>query len=155
LTILFLYAYPVSWKKTKTIVRLNSKITSSLQNTIFTITMTINNVLKVRIYNNNYSLYRMLFCQSVLLIHPIAAYDAAFVRFFRIRQEKSREVPPGGGLTMTSYPIGNKTSLSRKPCIADKKLLWITIMKSWSLSNFYEKKTATINLKNVSLYKCC
>jgi len=24
---------------------------------------------------------------------------------------------------MTSYPIGNKTSLSRKPCIPDKKLL--------------------------------
>jgi len=25
----------------------------------------------------------------------------------------------GGGLTMTSCPVGNKTSLSRKPCIAD------------------------------------
>jgi len=40
---------------------------------------------------------------------------------------------PSGGLTMTLCPVGNKTSLSRKPC---KKLLWITIMKSWSLSNF-------------------
>jgi len=37
------------------------------------------------------------------------------------------------GLTMTPYPPFNKTSLSRKPCIADKKLLWITIRKSWSL----------------------
>jgi len=25
---------------------------------------------------------------------------------------------------MTSYPVGNKTSLSGKPCIPDKKLLW-------------------------------
>jgi len=31
----------------------------------------------------------------------------------RIRHEKSPEVPPGGGLTMTSCPVGNKTSLSR------------------------------------------
>jgi len=31
----------------------------------------------------------------------------------------------------------------------DKKLLWITIMKSWSLSNFY-KKTANNILKNLS-----
>jgi len=29
---------------------------------------------------------------------------------------------PGGGLTMTSCPVGNKTSLSRKPGIANKKL---------------------------------
>jgi len=41
---------------------------------------------------------------------------------------------------MTSYPACNKISLSRKPCIADKKLLWITIMKSWSLNSFYEKQ---------------
>jgi len=46
---------------------------------------------------------------------------------------KSREAPPGGGLTMTSYLVGNKASLSRKPCIPDEKLLWNTIMKSWSL----------------------
>jgi len=93
--------------------------------------------------------------------------------------------PPIREITMTSHPACNKTSLSQKPCIADKKvimdhyqevmvalsesvmknhlkrhlaekLLWrhirlaikprylrnhasqiITIMKSWSLSNFY------------------
>jgi len=28
---------------------------------------------------------------------------------------------PWQRLTMTSYPVGNKTSLSRKPCITDKK----------------------------------
>jgi len=49
---------------------------------------------------------------------------------FRIRHEKLREAPPGGGLTITSYPVGNTTSLSRKPYIANKKLLWNAIMKS-------------------------
>jgi len=34
---------------------------------------------------------------------------------------------------MTSYPVGNKTSLSRKPYIPDKKLQWNAIRKSWSL----------------------
>jgi len=52
---------------------------------------------------------------------------------------KITEAPPGGEIIMTSYPACNKTSLSQKPCIADKKLLWIPIMKSWSLSNFYKK----------------
>jgi len=33
-------------------------------------------------------------------------------RSFRIRQEKSSEAPHGGEITMTSYAIGNKTSLS-------------------------------------------
>jgi len=37
---------------------------------------------------------------------------------------------PGGGLTMTSCPVGNKKSLSREPGIADKSLPWNTIMKS-------------------------
>jgi len=61
--------------------------------------------------------------------------------------------PPGGEITMTSYPACNKTSLSRKPRIADKKLLWITIMKYWSLSNFYKKQQIlilkTCQFKNV------
>jgi len=35
---------------------------------------------------------------------------------------KSLEAPPGGCMIMiTSYTASNKTSLSRKPCIADKK----------------------------------
>jgi len=76
-------------------------------------------------------------------------------RCSRIRHEKSREAPPGGGLTITSYPVSNTTSISWKPCMVAEKLLWITIMKYWSLSNFYKKKTANINLKNWSVYKCC
>jgi len=55
----------------------------------------------------------------------------------RIRHEKVCAAFPGGGLTMKSCPVGNKTSISQKPCIADKKSLWITIMKSWSISHFY------------------
>jgi len=54
-------------------------------------------------------------------------------RSFRFRPKNVRAAPPGRGLTMTSYPVGNKASLSRKPCIADKKLLWNAIRKSWSL----------------------
>jgi len=45
---------------------------------------------------------------------------------------KFRAGPPSGEITMTSYPVGNKTSLSRKPCIADKRLLWNVMRKSWS-----------------------
>jgi len=48
-------------------------------------------------------------------------------RYLRIRHKKSPEAPPGGEIIKTSYLATNKTSLSRKPCIADKK---ITIMKS-------------------------
>jgi len=44
-------------------------------------------------------------------------------RSFRIRPENVRAAPSGGGLTMTSYPVGHETSLSRKPCIADKKVI--------------------------------
>jgi len=52
---------------------------------------------------------------------------------FRIRQEKSPEALASGEITMTSYPACNNSTSSRKPCIADKKLLLITIKKSWSL----------------------
>jgi len=52
---------------------------------------------------------------------------------------KSPVMPPSGEITMTSYPVDNETPLSRKPCIPDKKLLWITIRKSWSPSDFYKK----------------
>jgi len=112
-------------------------------------------------------------------------------RSLRIRHEKSPQAPPGGGLMMTSYPVGNKTSLSRKRMhprckvtteryqevrvalsqsvivnrlkrplveklrwrhirwaikprylgnVADNKLLWITIMKSWSFSNLKKQQ---------------
>jgi len=54
-------------------------------------------------------------------------------RSFRFRQQNLCEMPPNGEITMTSYPVGNKTSLSRKPCIPDKKLLWNANRKSWSL----------------------
>jgi len=54
-------------------------------------------------------------------------------RSFKIRHEKSPEASLGGGLTMTSYPVGHKTSLSRKP-----------MMKYWSLSNFYKKQQILI-----------
>jgi len=60
--------------------------------------------------------------------------------------DESREAPPGVEITMsliwlaikaqimmTSYPAGNKISFYRKPCIPDKKLLWYTMRKSWSL----------------------
>jgi len=44
-------------------------------------------------------------------------------RSFRIRYVNYREAPPGEEITMTSYKTCNKTSLSRKPYIPDKKLL--------------------------------
>jgi len=54
-------------------------------------------------------------------------------RSFRIRHLKQREATPRGEITMTSYPVGDKTSLFRKPCIPDKQLLWNAMRKSWSL----------------------
>jgi len=55
-------------------------------------------------------------------------------RSFEFRQQNLFETPPSGEITMTSYPVYNiKTSLSRKPCIQDEKLLWNAIRKSWSL----------------------
>jgi len=67
--------------------------------------------------------------------------SGSHARFFRIRHEKLPEAPHGGEITMTScpacnisYPACNKTrSLSRKPCIPDKKLIWNAIRKAWSL----------------------
>jgi len=50
-------------------------------------------------------------------------------RSFRIRHKKSPEAPSTGKITVTSYPVGNETSLSRKPCIPDEKLLRNTIRK--------------------------
>jgi len=79
--------------------------------------------------------------------------SGSHARFFRIRFGKSPEAPPGGEITITSYTVCNKTSLFQKLCSTDKKLLCITIMKAWLLSNL--KKTANINSKNLSVYKCC
>jgi len=42
-------------------------------------------------------------------------------------------------LGFISHPACNKTSLSRKPCIQGKKLLWNAISKSWSLRIRHEK----------------
>jgi len=67
------------------------------------------------------------------IICYFGSLSGSHARSFWIRHEKLPEAPAGGGLTMTSYPVGNKTSLSQKPCIAHKKLLWITIRKSYSL----------------------
>jgi len=63
-------------------------------------------------------------------------------RSFRIRHEKSPEASTGGEITMTLYMVCNKTSLSRKPCIPNKKLLWITIRKSCSLFQNSSRKIA-------------
>jgi len=38
-------------------------------------------------------------------------------RSFRIRHKKLRLAPSGGEVMLTSYPVCNKTSLSRKPCV--------------------------------------
>jgi len=62
-------------------------------------------------------------------------------RSYSIRQVKSPEAPPGGEITMTSYPACNKISLSRKPCIVDKELLWNTIRKLWSFSRIRHVKS--------------
>jgi len=44
-------------------------------------------------------------------------------------------------------PACNKTSLSRKPCIADKTLLWNAFRKSWL--------TPWVNPVVIILYSCC
>jgi len=46
---------------------------------------------------------------------------------------KSPEASVSGQFTMTSYPVGHKTSLSRKPCIPDKNLLLYAIRMQWAL----------------------
>jgi len=43
-------------------------------------------------------------------------------RSFRIRHVISPGAPQGGEIMMTSYPVGNKTSLSWKPSISDKNI---------------------------------
>jgi len=42
-------------------------------------------------------------------------------RSFTIRHEKPPEAPPSSEITMASYPACKETSISRKPCIPDKK----------------------------------
>jgi len=57
----------------------------------------------------------------------------------RFHQQNLCKTLPSGEITMTSYPVGNKTSLSRKPCVPDKRLLRKAIRKSWSLSELVMK----------------
>jgi len=51
-------------------------------------------------------------------------YQEAMVAYSESVMKKMRAAPPGGGLPMTTYPVGNKISLSRKPCIPYTKLLF-------------------------------
>jgi len=50
---------------------------------------------------------------------------------FRFHQQNLCKTAPRNH--MTSYPVGNKTSSSQKPCIQDKTLLWNAIWRSWSI----------------------
>jgi len=52
---------------------------------------------------------------------------------FQSPLKKSPEASPGGEIIITSYPACHKTTLSWKLCMAAKKLLLVTIMKSWSV----------------------
>jgi len=63
-------------------------------------------------------------------------------RSFRIRHEKMSDAPPGREITMTSYPACNKSSISQKPYIPNKMLLWNTIRNSWSLFHNLSWKSA-------------
>jgi len=67
--------------------------------------------------------------------------SGSYGRSFRIRHVKSREAPPGGQITMMSYPACKKSRYLAKPCFTDEKLQWITFTKSWSLSNFYKNNS--------------
>jgi len=52
-----------------------------------------------------------LACNKTLLSQKKGCYgtlSGSYGRSFRIRQEKSREAPPGGQITMTSYPACKK-----------------------------------------------
>jgi len=60
-------------------------------------------------------------------------YQEVMVAFSESVMKLLPEAPPGREITMTLYPPCNDTSLSRKPCIADKKLIWSSIRESWSL----------------------
>jgi len=66
-------------------------------------------------------------------------------RSFRIHHE----APSGGEITMTWYLICSKSSL---PCIPDEKLSWITIRKSWSLSDFHKKQQILIGELHMRVY---
>jgi len=65
---------------------------------------------------------------------PIKSYYASLSeshgRSISIRHEKSPEAPLGGEITMTLYPVGNKTSLFWNKCTTTKNLLWNAIKKS-------------------------
>jgi len=79
---------------------------------------------------NNTSLSRKSFILDKTFLENVIRSHASSIR---IRHENSPEAPPSGEITMTWYPACNNTSLSRKPCNTNKKLLWISIRKSCSL----------------------
>jgi len=68
-------------------------------------------------------------------MHPRKSYygtpSESHGRSFRNCYEELRKVTPGREITMTSYPAYNKTSLSRKTFIPDKKWLREAKGKSW------------------------
>jgi len=73
---------------------------------------------------------------------------------FRIRQIKSPEVPPSEKITMTSYSPCNETSLSRKPCIPDEKLILNIISKSMvALSKSVMKNRVQYHLAEKSRWR--
>jgi len=47
-------------------------------------------------------------------------YQEVMVALLESGMKNLPEAPPSGEITMTSFPVGNETSLSRKPCIPDK-----------------------------------
>jgi len=78
-------------------------------------------------------------------------YQEVMVALSKSVMKNRLNAPPGGEITMTSYPVGNKTSLSQKPCIPDKKLLWNAIRKSWSQLTGYATES---NEKNIFAVLC-
>jgi len=60
-------------------------------------------------------------------------YQEVVVALSEYVMKISAEALPGDEITMTSYPVGNKTSLSRKPYIADKTY-YISLLGSYGRS---------------------
>jgi len=63
-------------------------------------------------------------------------HNQEVMALFQNGHEKSPEAPPSVEIKMTSYSACNKTSLSWKPCIAFKKLVWIIIGRRKSQNRY-------------------